>query len=165
MAKMTTKIIITLIVFISITNIYAQEKFAIPKSYANLSYDSTGTLIFTTKDGDILPSVPHTDYYSLSNLRSIPVGTETGIEFDLQNSDMSGWLYYGLIQTDGIKHPYPLYFHRRSEIDSGMVEINIKKNLSGLYDITGWEESKLIRLGYRITNEEGEMLYDGKILV
>ena len=158
---MITKFITAFIVFLSIANIYAQEKFAIPKSYSNLSYDSTGTLIFTTNDGDILPSVPHTDYHSLSSLRSLPVGTDTGIEFDFQNSVMSGWIYYGLIQTDDIKHPYPLYFHRRSEIDSGKTEINIRKNLSGLYDITGWEESKLIRLGYRITNVEGEMLYDG----
>jgi len=165
MTKMITKFITTFIVFLSIANIYAQEKFAIPKSYSNLSYDSTGTLIFTTNDGDILPSVPHTDYHSLSSLRSLPVGTDTGIEFDFQNSVMSGWIYYGLIQTDDIKYPYPLYFHRRSEIDSGKTEINIRKNLSGLYDITGWEESKLIRLGYRITNEEGEILYDGKILV
>ena len=123
MAKMTTRIITTFIVFISITNIYAQEKYAIPKSYSNLSYDSTGTLIFTTNGGDILPSVFRTDGYSLSSLRSLPVGTETGIEFDFCNPDMSGWLYYGLIQTDGIKHPYPIYFYRRSEIDSGKAEI------------------------------------------
>ncbi len=127
---MTTKIFAILLAVISITNIYAQEKFAIPKSYANLSYDSNGTLIFTTKDGDILPSVPHADNYSLSSLRSLPIGTETGIEFDFRNSDMSGWLYYGLIQTDGVKHPYPMYFHRRSKIDSGKAEIIIKKNLS-----------------------------------
>ena len=85
MTKMTTKFITLFIVFISITNIYAQENFAIPKSYANLSYDSTGTLIFTTKDGDILSSVPHTDYHSLSSLRSLPVGTDTGIDFNFQN--------------------------------------------------------------------------------
>ena len=162
---MITKFITILLVFISITNFYAQGEVAIPKSYANLSYDSTGTLIFTTKDGDILPSVPHTDNYSLSSLRSLPFGIETGIGFDFQTPDMSGWLYYGLIQTDGIKHPYPMYFHSRSKIDSGKAEINIKKNLSGLSDITGWEQSKLIRLGYRITNESGELLYDGKILV
>ena len=162
---MTTKILSTFIVLIGITNIYAQEKYDIPKSYSNLSYDSTGTLIFTNKDGDILPSVTRTYDYSLTSLRSIPVGTKTGIAFDFHNVDLDGWLYYGLIQTDGIKHPYPIYFHRRSEIDSGKVEINIQKNLSGLFDITGWEESKLIRLGYRITNEAGEILYDGKILV
>ncbi len=165
MVKITTKIIITFIFFISIANIYAQEKFAIPKSYANISYDSTGTLIFTTKDGEILPSVANTDNYSLSSLRKIPVGRETGIEFDFRDSDMSGWLYYGLIQTDDIKHPYPMYFHSRSKIDSGKAEINIKKYLSGLYDITDWEESKLIRLGYRIADDAGEILYDGKILV
>ena len=116
---MTKKIITLLLAFISITNIYAQEKFAIPKSYSNLSYDSTGTLIFTNKDGEILPAVTRTYDYTLSSLRSIPVGTETGIKFDFRNSELSGWLYYGLIQTDGIKHPYPIYFHRRSEIDSG----------------------------------------------
>lgn len=165
MANMTTRIITTFIVFISITNIYAQERFEIPKSYSNLSYDSTGTLIFTTKDGEILPAVTRTYDYNLSSLRSLPIGTETGIEFDFHNVDLDGWLYYGLIQTDGIKHPYPIYFHRRSEIDSGKAEINIQKNLSGIFDITGWEESKLIRLGYRIANEEGELLYDGKILV
>jgi len=163
--KMNTKIIAILLAFCSMTNIYSQEKFAIPKSYSNLSYDSTGTLIFTTKDGEILPSVPYTDNYSLTSLRSIPIGTDTGIEFDFMNSDLSGWLYYGLIQTNNIKHPYPMYFHRGTKIDSGKAEINIEKNLSGLYDITGWEESKLIRFGYRITNETGEILYDGKILV
>jgi hypothetical protein len=162
---MTKKIITLLIISICVSNIYSQGNFAIPKSYSNLSYDSTGTLIFTTKDGDILPSVTRTDGYSLSSMRSIPVGTETGIEFDFQSPELSGWLYYGLIQIDGVKYQYPIFFHRRSKIDSGKTEINIQKNLSGLFDISGWKESKLIRLGYRVTNAKGEILYDGKILV
>ncbi|MEE8341879.1 MAG: metallophosphoesterase [Candidatus Neomarinimicrobiota bacterium] len=162
---MTKNITTILIAVISVASIYAQEKFAIPKSYANLSYDSTGTLIFTANDGTIRPSVVYTDNNSLSSLRSIPVGTKTSIEFDFRNSDMSGWLYYGQIQTADIKHSYPMYFHRRSRIDSGKTEINIIENLAGLFDITGWEKSKLIRLGYRIVNDAGDMLYDGKILV
>jgi len=148
-----------------ITNLYAQEKFAIPKSYSNLSYDSTGTLIFTTDDGDILPSIPHTDNYRLTSLRQLPVGTDSGISFDFQDETMTGWMNYGLIQTEGIKHHYPLFFHRRSKIDTGRTKIEISKHLSGLFDITGWQQSKLIRLGYRITNIAGDIIYDGKIIV
>jgi len=142
----------------------AQQVPTIPKSHANISYDSSGTLIFTRNDGLILKSLPRTDNYSLTSLRQIPTGSETGLIFDFKDTTLTGWLYYGLIQTKDVKYQYPIFFHRRSKIDSGFASIDIRKNLSNLFDITGWEESKIIRLGYRITNSEGEILYDGKIL-
>ena len=151
------------LLYLSLT--YSQEIQTIPQIHSNLSYDSTGTLIFTTKDGLVLPSIPYSDNYSLSKLRIIPAANDTGLVFNFKDPDFGGWISYGLIQTIGSKYQYPLFYGSEVEIDSGIAVINIEKSLKGLFDITGWEESKLIRLGYRIANESGEILYDGKILV
>lgn len=149
----------------SITLVSAQNAPPIPDSYARLEYGTNDSLVYISIDGTRITASPRTDGYKLNNLRFLPVADDSSVAFNFQSPELSGWLYYGLILTDGIKYHYPIFFHRRSPIVAGKASIIIKKNLGGLFDISGWEKSGIIRFGYRITNDVGDILYDGKIII
>jgi hypothetical protein len=72
-------------------------------------------------------------------------------------------LYYGLIHHNDSRHPLPVYFRITARIEGGMAHIPIQGNLSGRYDMTGWEKSGEGTLGYRVIGAEGNMIYDGKV--
>jgi len=91
-----------------------------------------------------------------------PTGSADGISFDFQDSLMSGNLYYGFIPYDDSKHPQPVFFRSPSKIVNGKSEVSIAK-LSGRYDMVGWMEKGKGTLGYRVSDDEGNMLYDGII--
>ncbi|MFH1850812.1 MAG: metallophosphoesterase [Candidatus Neomarinimicrobiota bacterium] len=151
-------------IFIVLTAVSAQNP-NIPKSYASLAFDAPDSLVYISPDGQRIPATPHSDGYRLSSLRSIPVANDSAVVFDFQAADLDGWLYYGLIQTEGIKYHYPVFFHRRTKISGGKTTVKIKENLGGLFDISGWEKSGLLRLGYRVVTSSGDILYDGKIII
>ncbi len=90
-------------------------------------------------------------------------GTDQAITFDFNNPDLQGLLYYGFIPYGDSKHPSPVYLHKHSKIENGKTKIKIIKRFSGVYDMIGWEKSGYGTLGYRIVNDAGLILYDGKV--
>ncbi|NOQ97900.1 MAG: hypothetical protein GQ561_07015 [Calditrichae bacterium] len=101
--------------------------------------------------------------YSIKKLQGNPKGTDSGITFDFNDSTFAGILYYGFIPYGDSKHPSPVYFKYPAPIKDGITTINIMKNLMGKYDMVGWEETQKGTIGYRVVNERGEILYDGKV--
>lgn len=100
--------------------------------------------------------------YTLEQALGNPRGDNKGIAFYF-GKDFKGWLYYGFIPYGDSKHPMPVYFKKAADIIDGVALINIKENLSGKYDMIGWEESGKGTIGYRLVNELGDILYDGKV--
>jgi hypothetical protein len=56
-----------------------------------------------------------------------------------------------------------VFFRSPTPIRQGKATIDIRDSLSGLYDMVGWEQSGRGIVGYRVVNDEGEMLYDGRV--
>ena len=52
---------------------------------------------------------------------------------------------------------------KSAEIKGGKAEVKIAGNLSGKYDMIGWEKSGNGTLGYRVVTSEGAIIYDGKV--
>lgn len=100
--------------------------------------------------------------YTLEQMKGSPRGDAKGIAFFF-GKDFKGWLYYGFIDYTDSKHPMPVYFKKEVDIIDGAALINITDNLSGKYDMIGWEESGRGTLGYRVVNDEGDIIYDGII--
>jgi len=100
--------------------------------------------------------------YTLEHMRGAPRGTDDGIAFDF-GEGFQGVLYYGFIALNDSKHPAPVFFKKKATIHDGEASVNIKKNLSGRYDMIGWEKSGRGLLGYRVVNNKGAILYDGEI--
>ena len=141
-----------------ITVVIAQKE--IPAVYSNIYYDADGKLYHKLL-GLKFYAKEYNSYLSLNNMCGNPKGTRTGIKFDFGSSDFSGTMYYGLIDYTDSKHPSPVWYKRTSKIINGIAEINIKQELSGKYDMSNWEEKGFGTLGYRLSNEKGELLYDG----
>lgn len=141
----------------------AQEKSTenkIPKSLQNILLDDTGEMYIPTSDGTKIKVVPENPRYTLSKLRGNPSGTNSGIFFDFQDEEFSGTLYFGLINYNDSKHPFPVYRSSPAAISSGRALVHFN-SLKGAFDMTGWEESGMGTLGYRVIDSEGMIVYDG----
>jgi hypothetical protein len=135
-----------------------------PAVHSNIELREDGSMILILGD-DTLSIVPSDPDYTLEQMRSMPVGTPVGLDFDFQKPDLKGTLYYGFLPTmDQAKYSYPA-FKRRAEITEGRASIDILNGLSGKYDFIDWQKTGVCRLGYRIVNEGGRIIYDGKLMV
>lgn len=131
-----------------------------PKIHSRLNSGDQGIYILVGKE-KYIEVVSEPDFI-LSQMRDKIVGTQHGLKFIFDDSGFGGTMYYGFIPfADGL-YPHPVYFKNSAEIDSGMVEISIL-NLAGHYDMIGWEKDKKGTMGYRVVDDKGNILYDGRI--
>jgi hypothetical protein len=133
----------------------------VPQTHQNLGYDNMG--VYLIKNGNKIYASTANDKFQFTDLYGNPQGNQQGISLNFKFPELNGTLYYGFINYNDSKYPQPVYFKRYSKIDSGKAYINIRKNLSGKYDMVGWEKRGFGTLGYRIIRSDGQMLYDGKI--
>jgi hypothetical protein len=128
----------------------------IPRVLSNITADKKGELFI---GGSNLIEVE--TFYALNNLRIEPTGTRDGIRFNFNNPEFNGTIYYGLFPEELPTYPQTVFFKRSAPIREGIAEINIAE-LKGKYDIANWGEKGYARLGYRIVNSFGRVIYDGK---
>ncbi len=156
---MNKSILIILLVFLG------QFSFAqidVPEVYSNIHSDKDGNLYYSLL-GKKFYAKEKSGFYTLEQMKGNPQAISGGIGFDFGISDFSGKLYYGLINYNDAKNPIPVWFKRTSDIKNGKTSINIKKNLSGRYDMSAWEQNGKGTLGYRVSDDKGNLLYDGVV--
>ncbi|MBL7112600.1 MAG: metallophosphoesterase [Bacteroidales bacterium] len=146
----------TLITLLCTIAVFSQE---VPSVYSQIHYDDDGKLYFEINGRKIYES-HKPGGYELEDMKGSPGGTENGISFTFPEN-FTGAMYYGFIHYYDSKYPMPVYFRNFSEISGGACEIDIKNQMSGKYDMIGWENAGTGTLGYRVLNEYGEMIYDG----
>lgn len=155
---------LVLFLFLSGSLLSQNTEIKIPRSYTNI-IKKGGRLYFSNpKNGNLAPQKTAIPFEQIQNLAVMPTGTKTGIAFDFKNSAFSGTIYYGLFSSQPQKYAYPVYFKHFAIIKNGKAEIDLKET-AGRYDIAGWEKTGHLKLGYRILNARGVILYDGKINV
>ena len=98
--------------------------------------------------------------YQLTQFTRPVTGNRQGLIFDF--GDISGTLYFGLIEVKKSQHPQPVYFKKSTAITNGLAEVNVLQ-LSGKYDLSGWQQSGQGELGYRVLNDNGEIIFDGQL--
>lgn len=137
--------------------------YKVPAVYSGIMPDDSGRLYFVSvKSGDTAWMVEKSVFYTLDNIRIDPTGTEKGLFFNFKDKTFFGTLYYGLYAKSNAKYPQPVYFNRNSKIIEGKAEIDISI-MKEKYDIAGWGESGKARIGYRISDNYGKIIYDGII--
>ena len=57
-------------------------------------------------------------------------------------------------------HPLPV-FRKTAKIENGKVAINIKDDFKYPYDFVDWKENGYLNMGYRLTKEDGTIVFDG----
>ena len=131
----------------------------IPAVHSHLGKDDKG-VYFETEEGGRIYSQKE-EGLSLERFVRAPYGTKDGIAFDMGDG-LDGTLYYGFVSEQG-KYHFPVYFKQSSRISDGKASIDILNEMSGKYDMIGWEKDGKGTLGYRVVNERGRMLYQGRI--
>jgi len=135
----------------------------IPKILSNIDYDSNGNLVYISpKTGAKAYLDKSTSFYTSDSILINPVGNEEGISFDFGKEDFWGTIYYGMYAYKDSKFPQPVFFKRSAKIIEGKAKINLLA-MGGKYDIANYESTGKAKLGYRIVNNKGAIIYDGKI--
>lgn len=136
------------------------QKNAIPKVYSKINSDKQG-MYFELK-GKKFYALPDNVGFSPEQFTSTIKGTPTGLSFDFKSKLLSGMLYYGFIPLNDSKYPQPVFFAKTAEIKEGYAEVNIKE-MGGRFDMINWESTGLGILGYRVMDNNRNIIYDGKI--
>ena len=137
----------------------------IPLVYTGINYNDAGELVFTSiKNGKDAPLDEEQPFFTLDNIRVVPTGSENGLVFDFKNDSFNGTMYYGMFANEKHKYPQEVYFRKSARIKAGKVEINIAQ-LSDKYDIADLEKTGKAKIGYRITNTFGKIIYNGQLNV
>ncbi|MBD3169580.1 MAG: hypothetical protein GF307_08860 [candidate division Zixibacteria bacterium] len=138
----------------------------IPEVHSGIKFNENGKMVFTQKDGKNKPLIEWRYKYNIHQMRNNPIGTGNGVRFDFENPELNGKLYYGMIhETEEMRYPYTIYYKRYVPIEKGIANAKIKGVLEGKYDFFGWREKGYLRLGYRVIDETGNFIYDGKIIL
>ncbi len=135
----------------------------VPDVFSNMETIGGKLYIRDKKNNLTYPEKKLPAQYTLDQFRTLPTGDENGILLDLGPRGFSGRLYYGIMPDDGSKYAYPVFLGKNIKIENGSAYINIRGTLGGNHDIAGWEKSGRLRLGYRVANQEGSIVYDGKL--
>ncbi|MDA3944884.1 MAG: metallophosphoesterase [Bacteroidetes bacterium] len=145
--------------FFCIPQLFAQD---IPTIYSNITYFGDSLVFIHPESGDTYPQVEETLSLTLEQLIQAPQAGAEGLNFDFSDSLFNGTLYYGFIPTKGIKYPQPVWFKQAAKVEKGQAQVNIAA-LSGKYDIIDWETNGYGLLAYRLVNQNGLLIYDGRI--
>ncbi|MCF6342282.1 MAG: hypothetical protein L3J31_05695, partial [Bacteroidales bacterium] len=129
-----------------------------------ITNDSGGLVFMPLSSGNDGKLTEKQTFFTLDNLRIVPEGTATGLVFDFNNEEFNGTIYYGMFANEPLKYPQAVYFRKSARIEHGKAEIDIAQ-LTGKYDIAGLEKTAWAKLGYRITNSFGKIIYNGRLHV
>lgn len=132
----------------------------VPDVYSDIKKDDTGKLYYQLL-GKKFYAAEKSGFYTLRQMRANQTAYSKGINFNFDDENFSGKLYYGLINYNDSKFPMPVWFKKTSEIKNGKASINVKKRLSGRYDMSEWEKNGYGTLSYRVADNKGKLLYDG----
>jgi hypothetical protein len=133
----------------------------IPTVYSNIGSDEKG--IFLQLENKKIYALAVKDQFKFEDLYTAAQGTKEGLTFNFKFPELNGKLYYGFINYNDGKHPQPVYFRESSPIKIGICHIPIKRYLSGKYDMINWEKTGKGIIGYRIVNNKGNIIYDGRV--
>ena len=157
--------------FLSIIALSAQQHLTkvifsqIPLVYTGIVQDASGKLFFQSiKNGLDAPLVKNHTFFTLDNIQIIPSESQTGLVFDFKNDSFNGTIYFGMFANETHKYPQEVFFRKSARIKRGKAEIDIAQ-LSGKYDIADLAKTGSAKIGYRITNTFGEIIYNGQLNV
>ncbi len=159
--KCLNRTIIVLLLYTIVPSLYAQME--IPAVYSNIKYDSAGRLCFINPDTQMKYYLRDPEkVYQLPMIEKSLSGSAKGIAFDFGRPGLSGKICYGFIDMGKARIPQPVFFWNDAPVSEGKAEINITE-MSGKYDLVKWELFGRLKMGYRIIDGDGTIIYDGKV--
>jgi hypothetical protein len=136
------------------------QKVKIPEVLNNIAMDKQGP--YLDLKGSKIYAVPGTTGFTHEQFYKNIGGTIKGLVINIKRKGLNGIMYYGFIPTEDSKYPQPVFFSKTVNFKEGVAEIPIK-DMKGNFDMIGWTTEGKGILGYRIMDNNNNMLFDGKI--
>ena len=139
----------------------------VPAIYHNILIESGQPVVVSgNKTLRLDPKAARPDY-TVRMLKGAPKGTESGFVFTFTDVEASetlagGSLFYSLWDPQESRYPMPHYRFAAPIDERSQARVNMS-NLTGRYDLSGWETSGKGILYYRVTNAKGAIAYEGKV--
>ena len=133
----------------------------IPAVLSSLSYNADGKLVLE-KNGQQLVELERPDAYSLPQMLGEPTGTENGIALDFHDADLNGTIAYGPY-NETTEFPTVAFLAKGVKIKNGQALLEIKTAFTGPNDFMKLQTSGRGILGYRVSNADGRIVYEGRV--
>ncbi len=153
----STAAIFALVAWLYAISATAQPDTSALRSHSNIHFSNGRTFLHYAET--VILEDNSAQPYTLERLQGDPKGTAEGIAFEFWPG-LNGKLYYGFIPYGDAKHPHPVYFRAPVDIRAGKASIRIL-SMAGTYDMVGWQKKEGGVIGYRVTDQSGQILYDG----
>lgn len=136
----------------------------IPLSYANLRYDSLGTLIGKTTEGADMVLQLKEAKFTLAGVTPQTKGDPDGLRLRFTDKNLrKGKITYGLIPYGQYTFPTAVLRFTALIDSTGAAFLAIRKDLKEGFDHTGWQKSGFGVIGYRLADSVGNFVYEGKL--
>jgi hypothetical protein len=133
----------------------------IPAVLSSLSYNADGKLVLE-KNGQQLVDLERKDASVLPQMIGVPVGTETGIALDFHDPEFSGTIAYGPY-NEATDFPTVAFLAKGAKVQGGKALLEIKSAFNGPNDFLKLQVSGSGILGYRVSNADGRIVYEGRV--
>jgi Calcineurin-like phosphoesterase len=139
------------------TNVRAE----VPSVLHNVSYNADNKLSLTL-GADNFVDAEKKDKYPLSKMMGNPTAAETGIALDLQMPGFTGTVAYGpYVET--AQYPFVSFLPKSVPMADGKALLEFKKVFAKANDFYRFQDKQKGIIGYRIMNEVGRIIYEGRI--
>ncbi len=154
------KYIIFYLFFTYASILYCQSK--APKILHNVT-EKNGNFYFLDVENDkLFETKDINSKYSIYNFWDCIQGSDNGIDFDFSNRNFKGKIIWGFYPLNSAKAQYPIFFRNPAIIKDGKAEINLLKEISKKHDIADYLNKEKFKFGYRVIDNDGNIIYDGK---
>ncbi len=151
------------IIFLLFTNfVLLTAQISVPKILTNLQEANDKIFFINPENNKKIKQTEIQPKYVINNFTDCIQGSTNGIKFDFGNKKLDGNVTWGFYPIDDTKANYPIYFKNTAKIKEGKAEIDILSDISKKHDIANFMETGKFKFGYRVINEDGVILYDGK---
>ncbi|MEO6228651.1 MAG: metallophosphoesterase family protein [Ferruginibacter sp.] len=133
---------------------------AIPAVLHGIAYNNNGKLMLTGLDN--VEELERKDLYVLSKMIGNPSGTETGISIDINMPGFTGTVAYGPLDENAAD-PTIAFLPKDVNMIDGKALLEIKKVFTKANDFFKLEEKGKGIIGYRIINQQGRIIYEGRV--
>lgn len=137
-----------------------QQDWKVSNVHPNIYLDDYG--LYLDIEGKKVYEAAVAPSYTLEQMLGNPKGDERGIHLDFSAPSLQGNLYYGFIPYHDTRFPQPVFFRTPAKIDSGKVFMDVGA-LSGRYDMIDFKTTGKGVVGYRVIDDAGNMIYDGRV--
>ncbi len=148
------------LILLNLSNLFSQV--TPPKILHNLKEKNGKVVLIDEKINSEMEEKEIISKYSIYNFSDCIQGSPKGVYFNFSLRYFNGLIYWGLYPKNPAKAQYPVFFRNPLIINEGKAELDILSEITQKNDIADYLNTGKFKLGYRVVDSSGAIIYDGK---